>query len=323
MPPSAAWIGGPFGHGDVDSRVVLVAAADRARAEAGDDRAVDRPDQRPGARPGSARLASGVEPVDAELGGDLALDRGHRAVELFFVFADPLRAPLAVCAAAATSACWRPCSACRALAKARSSAAIASRAASIRSLAPRRRTTMPLTWSRSVRTRPTTASSIACKRSRYSARAARSSKSLEPTMQADQVRACRSHRSRPAARASACSARRRWERTLLSRASWRRRARRPPRRVRPAWRRAGRSTAGLLGADRARPRRVSRVDLVLVVGDRRRQHALAFLHFGQLGLLGFELGLEVLRPARPGLASEQRERAPRRRQRPPPRRGDS
>ena len=62
---------------------------------------------------------------------------------------------------------------------------------------------------------------------------------------------------------------------------------------------------GFLGAQR-RDLGGQPVDPVPVVGDRRRQHALAFAHVGELCFLVFELGLEVF-GARGGAGREQRD----------------
>ena len=114
--------------------MVLVAGADVAAAEAGDDGAVDRPDQAAAAALDRARRQR-HRAGRGELRGDLALDRGDVAVELFLVVADLLAAPRRARRGRETSACWWLCREARALASASSSAAIASRAASIRFLA--------------------------------------------------------------------------------------------------------------------------------------------------------------------------------------------
>src|ERR1700733_9921706 len=79
---------GAFRDGDVDPGMELVAGADVAATEGRDHRPVARPDQAAAAplgRPRRQRRRAG----GGELGGDLALDRGDVAVDLFLVFADP------------------------------------------------------------------------------------------------------------------------------------------------------------------------------------------------------------------------------------------
>ena len=172
----------PFRHGDVDPRVVLVAGADVAAAEAARRSApLDRPDHAAAAaldRARRQRRRAGF----ASCCGDLALDRGDVAVELLLVGADLRQRRFAraaggdqlrLAALQRGRGCW-PAPALRRRSQ--------SRARSIRFFALRRRSTRSLTSLRRSRTRPTTASSMPCRRSRYSARAARSSTPSEPTM---------------------------------------------------------------------------------------------------------------------------------------------
>src|SRR6476659_7135267 len=84
------------GHGDIYSLVELGAA--EARAEAGDDRTVDRPDQ-PAAvaatdRAGRQRRRAGAR----QRGGEFGLDRGDVAIELLLGFGDLLQRRLALSA---------------------------------------------------------------------------------------------------------------------------------------------------------------------------------------------------------------------------------
>src|ERR1700710_1414475 len=78
---------GSFRDRDVDSRGGLVAGADVTAAEGRDDRSVHRPDQAAAAALDRARRER-HRAGGGELSGDLPLDRGGVAAELFLVFAD-------------------------------------------------------------------------------------------------------------------------------------------------------------------------------------------------------------------------------------------
>ena len=161
VPAAAARIGVPLGHGDVDARVVLVAAVDVRGPKPETTGPLDRPDQAAAAarldRPGRQRRRAGSRRAARR---SCPGSRRRRRPALPRAALILLSARDAARRGSTTSAAWRSAPPRGRSASACSSAAIASRAASIRFLAARSRATVRLTWSRSSRTRPTTASSM-------------------------------------------------------------------------------------------------------------------------------------------------------------------